>query len=112
MSMEEKKSNPFYHRVAWKRAREEALRRDRYMCVDCMRRLEDGYGIRPRRATMVHHLVPVEERPDLALRLDNLVSLCDECHNRRHPEKNRKMNEGKYGKGEAARTPRMRVIRV
>ena len=105
--MENKESNPFYHRAAWKRAREEALRRDRYMCQDCMARFRAGYGIRPHRATMVHHIEPIEERPDLALRLDNLVSLCDECHNKRHPEKAGK----KYGKKETE-GPRMRVIRV
>ena len=103
---EYKESNPLYHRVAWKRAREEALRRDRYMCADCMQRFEAGYGIKPNRATMVHHLVPIDELPDLALRLDNLVSLCDECHNRRHPEK------GKREKEERTGPPGMRVIRV
>lgn len=103
---EYKKSEPFYHRAAWKRAREAALMRDRYMCRDCMERFEAGYGIRPRRATMVHHMIPLEERPDLALDLDNLRSLCDECHNRRHPEKNRNR------KKEEAKPTRMRVIRV
>lgn len=80
--------------------------RDRYMCRDCMERFEAGYGIRPRRATMVHHMIPLEERPDLALDLDNLRSLCDECHNRRHPEKNQNRK-----KSEKEPT-RMRVIRV
>ncbi|MBR4711509.1 MAG: HNH endonuclease [Clostridia bacterium] len=82
-----KESDPFYHRTAWKRVRALALSRDGGMCQDCMDRLRAGYGIRPNRATMVHHVIPVSERPDLALTLSNLRSLCAECHNREHPEK-------------------------
>lgn len=104
---EYKESDPFYHKAAWKRLRAAALQRDQGMCQECMRRLRAGYGIRPRRATMVHHIEPVSERPDLALRLDNLVSLCDECHNRMHPEK------GAREKAEKVQTRnRMRVIKV
>lgn len=104
--MDYKESNPFYHRAAWKRARLAALQRDRWMCRDCMERFEGGYGIKPNRATMVHHLIPLEERPDLALRLDNLISLCDECHNRRHPEK------GGSAAPEKPAGVKLRVIRV
>ena len=82
-----KESKPFYHTAAWKRARAQALRRDRGMCVDCMARFETGAGKRPRRAQVVHHIQPLEERPDLALNLANLVSLCADCHAKRHPEK-------------------------
>ena len=80
---------PFYHSAAWKRVRAAALSRDQGMCQDCMDRFRAGYGIRPNRATMVHHIIPVEERPDLALDLSNLRALCDACHNREHPEKRR-----------------------
>lgn len=87
--MEYKESKSFYHTAAWKRAREQALRRDRGMCRDCMARFEGGAGKRPHRAEMVHHIIPIDQRPDLALTLSNLVSLCNECHARRHPEKGR-----------------------
>ena len=103
-----KESLPFYHTAAWKRARAAALMRDNGMCQACMDRLRAGYGIRPRRATMVHHIIPLEDRPDLALDLSNLRSLCAECHNREHPEKG----------GGRRRTPerkpggRMRIIKV
>ena len=103
-----KESDPFYHRKAWKRVRLEALRRDHWMCRDCMDRFEAGYGIKPNRATMVHHVIPLEERPDLALDLDNLRSLCDECHNRRHPEKGGRSKKPE----EKPAGARMRVIRV
>ena len=36
---------------------------------------------------MVHHIIPLSERPDLALSLSNLRSLCNECHNKNHPER-------------------------
>lgn len=41
----------------------------------------------PVRATMVHHIKPRGEYPELALTLSNLVSLCDACHDEAHPEK-------------------------
>lgn len=103
-----KESNPFYHTKAWKRARAEALRRDRGMCCDCMDRIRAGYGIKPRRAVVVHHIQPIEDRPDLALTLSNLRSLCEACHNRRHPEKGGKSGGGKQAKPAA----RMRVIKI
>mgnify|MGYP001491951708 CR=1 FL=1 len=42
-------------------------------------------GIAP--ATTVHHILHVENRPDLALDDDNLLSVCAACHNREHPER-------------------------
>lgn len=41
----------------------------------------------PVMATMVHHIRPLQQHPDLALEMDNLVSLCDRCHDEAHPEK-------------------------
>ena len=105
MEEEKKESNPFYHRKEWKRLRKIALERDQGMCQDCMDRLTDGYGFHPRRATTVHHLIPIEERPDLALCLENLRSLCEACHNRRHPEKGRSPEEKKP-------VGNMRIIKV
>ena len=104
--MEQKESLPFYHTAAWKKARKAALQRDGGMCRDCMARLLAGYGIRLRRAEMVHHIIPLEERPDLALNLDNLVSLCNACHAARHPEKG-----GGHDREEEPRH-RMRVVKV
>ena len=85
-----KESDPFYHSKEWKRLRKAALARDNGMCVDCMDRMRAGIGIKPNRATMVHHVIPRSERPDLELVLENLVSLCDGCHEKRHPERRSK----------------------
>ena len=75
-----KESDPFYHTAAWKRARQAALMRDHGMCRECMDRMRAGIGVRPNRATMVHHVIPRSERPDLELVLDNLISLCPLHH--------------------------------
>ena len=99
---------PFYHTAAWKRVRALALSRDCGMCQDCMDRFRAGYGVRPNRATMVHHIIPVSERPDLALDLDNLRALCYECHNKEHPEKHKQTKDRRPEK----RAGRARVIRV
>lgn len=71
----------FYTGRAWKRVRAAALRRDGYACRRCRR-----YG-RMTEAKVVHHIKHLEDAPDLALSLDNLVSVCNDCHNALHPEK-------------------------
>lgn len=106
-----KRSDPFYHSTEWKRVRAAALMRDGGMCQICMQRLRDGYGIKPRRATMVHHIIPRSERPDLELQLDNLVSLCARCHEQEHTEKRDKMARGRAGELPGPRHG-MRVIKV
>lgn len=101
-----KQTDPFYGSDAWHRARQLALQRDGGMCQECMRRYRDGLIRKPHRADMVHHIIPREQRPDLALDLNNLESLCNTCHNRAHPEKGRRQAE------EHSRPGRMRVIKV
>lgn len=73
-----------YMQPQWIRKRDAILRRDGYLCRECKR-----YG-RRREAVLVHHIKPVEFFPDLAFVDENLVSLCAECHNKKHPEKGRK----------------------
>lgn len=75
-----KPTDPFYRSPAWRRLRVMALQRDHYLCRRC----------RKRPATTVHHLMPREQYPDLALMLDNLESICARCHNQEHPEKGRR----------------------
>ena len=52
-----------------------------YLCQECKR-----YG-RNREAQTVHHIVHLEDDPSLALDEKNLISLCNACHNKAHPEK-------------------------
>lgn len=74
-----------YNSAKWKAIRKQILRRDHYQCQGCRR-----YG-RRREAQEVHHIKPVEIRPDLAFSLENLVSLCHACHNKQHPEKTKNL---------------------
>lgn len=81
----------FYHTEDWKELREDVLQYFHYECVECAK-----HG-RYTRADCVHHVNHVTKRPDLALSryyIDskgkqqyNLVPLCNECHNKVHPEK-------------------------
>ena len=77
----------FENSAAWRSRREDALRRDKYQCVECRRygrRTPDGL---PVPAELVHHIVPLEVDWNKRLALDNLQSLCRQCHNKKHPEK-------------------------
>lgn len=64
----------------WQTLRESFLR-DHPLCARC---LAQGV-IRP--ATVVHHVQPVEQRPDLRLNPDNLEALCRNCHELEHGRK-------------------------
>ena len=67
----------FYLSKPWRQQRQHALNRDRYSCVDCGGRAEE-----------VHHIVELTPENitdyNVALNLDNLVSLCFDCHQKRH----------------------------
>ena len=70
-----------YKSTKWKRKRLSILRRDGYLCMECIK-----FG-RRREAVTVHHIRHVDEHPELAYVDSNLVSLCQACHNKMHPEK-------------------------
>lgn len=67
-----------YKTKRWQRKRERILKRDEYLCQECKR-----YG-KTKQAEMVHHIYPLEERPDLGLMSWNLISLCYKCHEAMH----------------------------
>jgi 5-methylcytosine-specific restriction endonuclease McrA len=71
----------FYKSGRWKKKRRHILKRDGYLCQECKK-----YGRRVA-ATTVHHVKELELYPELAFDDDNLVSLCDACHNKKHPNK-------------------------
>jgi 5-methylcytosine-specific restriction endonuclease McrA len=62
----------FYRSAAWKRVRLVVLHRDGYRCHWC-----------GREANEADHLIPFDERPDLALELTNLVAACRSCNGSR-----------------------------
>lgn len=71
-------NNDFYKSTKWKVKRERILKRDDYMCKECKR-----YG-KTTGATTVHHIYPLEERPEIKLNNNNLISLCSKCHDKMH----------------------------
>lgn len=71
----------FYTSKAWQKKRQAILKRDNYLCQRCKR-----YG-KNVQATVVHHIEPLDEYPELRFDSKNLISLCSACHNQAHPEK-------------------------
>lgn len=77
-------NDSFYKTKRWEKKREIILKRDEYGCKECSR-----YG-NTIPATTVHHIYPLETHPEFRLTNENLVSLCNNCHERMH---NRITNE-------------------
>jgi len=68
-------SDKFYWTNTWKR-KSEAFRAAHPLCIECERL---GLVVP---STMVDHIIPYRERPDLGLEDSNLRALCWQCHNR------------------------------
>lgn len=92
----QKWAEEFYSSGAWKAVREQAKKRDHYLCVDCLR---EG-RITP--AEEVHHIIPLTPAnindPSVSLSLDNLVCVCKECHKARHGAKARRYTVDEWGR--------------
>lgn len=73
----------FYHSSAWKKKRLQILARDKHACQEC--RKQGRYST----AVIVHHIKHLQDEPGLALTDDNLESVCKDCHEKLHPERNR-----------------------
>lgn len=73
----------FYVSSIWEYRRAEVLKEQNYECQRCKAR--GTYS----EATTVHHIKHLKKYPQLALTKSNLMSVCKECHNELHPEKNR-----------------------
>lgn len=65
------KENRFYASAEWKGVRQQALKRDCFVCAGCG-------GV----ADTVHHLVEVRVDWSKRLDIDNLQSVCRSCHNK------------------------------
>lgn len=68
----------FYKKRFWKMAQKNILKRDHYLCQDCLKK-----GIKTE-AVVAHHLKSPADYPQLAFNGENLVSLCEVCHHKRH----------------------------
>lgn len=74
----------FYHSKDWQQVRKIVLDRDHYLCQVCYRQ---GL-VTP--ANTVHHIKHLRECWEQRLNLNNLETICLECHNKEHPEKGAK----------------------
>ncbi|MDT1933929.1 HNH endonuclease signature motif containing protein [Staphylococcus aureus] len=72
------KRNKFYHSTSWNQLRMKAYLRDNRECQHCKR---EGKAVKGQN---VHHIKPIDQRPDLALDINNLITLCIDCHNKVH----------------------------
>lgn len=81
----QKYAERFYKSQQWQAARDAAIKRDAYLCRDCY----TAGRITP--AEEVHHITEITPEnindPAITLNLDNLISLCRECHKARHGER-------------------------
>lgn len=85
----------FYNSSEWRELRKVALDRDRRECVWCREQ-----GKVTNEDLEVDHIKELEYYPEFAIDLDNLRTLCKECHNKRHERfqfrKSKKMQEKNF----------------
>ncbi len=74
----DERSRTFYKSREWKQARQVILQRDNHLCQVCLK----VNKITP--ADMVHHIIELKDDWEKRLNEDNLVSLCNACHNKVH----------------------------
>lgn len=77
-------TNAFYNSTDWEILREKVLERDKGKCQFFLGKWNDGKRfpktIKIVNADTVHHIIPIKERPDLALDINNCISLSFEAH--------------------------------
>lgn len=99
--VKEGREHEFYCSPDWRQKRRRVLRRDRGECQLCKAR-----G-RYRKAVLVHHVLHLKDRPDLALcdtytdgegvERRQLISVCRECHETVcHPERMCKQGKERF----------------
>ncbi len=99
MTLTPKERRKFYASKEWLHIRTVRLQRDHYQCQDCLSKKKITL------AEAVHHIKELADYPELALDINNLVSLCAACHNERHGYKGKRKQRSEPPKG-------VRVLRV
>lgn len=77
----------FYSSPSWKKVRNAVMMRDNSLCVNCLNEK------RITSAKLVHHIIETSVTLNYALRFDNLISLCDQCHRDVHAAYNRDLEK-------------------
>lgn len=83
----------FYGSSQWKALRQQRLELDNYECLWCKE--EGKLTTRYDSILEVDHIKELEDFPDLALDINNLRTLCKDCHNKRHGRFNYRESERK-----------------
>lgn len=63
----------FYNSQAWKDVKSYCYQRDKGKCTKCGKFV---FG----HSAQHHHIVPINEQPELKLESDNITTLCPQCH--------------------------------
>lgn len=78
----------FYVSKEWLAIRDLAIERDHKECIWCK-----AEGRLTTKNLEVDHIKELEFYPELALDLDNLRTLCHDCHDKRHGRMRKKANK-------------------
>jgi 5-methylcytosine-specific restriction endonuclease McrA len=71
-------TSPFYNTKEWGKLREQKRIKEHYECERC--RAKGRY----KKGSNVHHKKYLRQYPELALDINNLECLCNECHYEEH----------------------------
>ena len=89
-------ASEFYHSAAWRTLRDAIIRRDTFLCQDCLK----AGRLTP--AEEVHHIQPLTPEnikdPQVALNPELLISVCRECHQTRHGARQRRYSVDEFGR--------------
>ncbi|PTK63367.1 endonuclease [Staphylococcus haemolyticus] len=79
----------FYHSKEWRNKRKQVLLRDKYLCQSCLRK---GYvnPVKKGQRFYVHHIVELKDDWEKRLDMNNLETVCAECHLESHRGQRRK----------------------
>lgn len=89
----DKETMRFYKSKAWRDTRELVLKRDNYECQHCKQQGKvTTINKNKHKSLDVDHIQELDTHPELAHDMDNLVTLCIACHNRKHNRSYRRCN--------------------
>ena len=74
----DRKYDKFYKSKEWSKIRQVAIARDNALCKDCL----ENNTITP--YNTVHHIVPIKDDWNKRLDINNLICLCESCHQKSH----------------------------
>ncbi len=81
----DKETMRFYKSRKWREIRQRVLERDNYECQECKKQgIVKTIDHTKHKSLDVDHIKELDSNPHLAYDMDNLVTLCVSCHNKKH----------------------------